>query len=134
MNSPSIFKDKKRLMIEAKALATFIDSKFRSTLSSQNVTIDPALSRKFLEREGNQAGLTTLESTENYFKTFNINPTSKPSVYNTENETPSGWRKQAKAARNAGNTTLAEGYEKKANELEAILKKSRDESSKRLGQ
>jgi hypothetical protein len=137
MNSPNVFKDKKRLLVEAKALAAFIDSKFRSTLSSQNITIDPSLSRKFLEREGNSAGLATLEKTENFFKTFGINPTAKARVYNTDNETPSGWRKLAAKARAAGgkdSNKLAEGFEKQASELEAQLKASEAEARKRLGQ
>jgi len=133
MNSPNIFKDKKRLLIEAKALAKFIDSKFRSTLSSQNVTIDPALSRKFLEREGNQAGLNILEKTENFFKMFSINPTAKPSAYNLDNNTVSGWRKQAAANRKVGNEKGAKLADEQANKLETELKASEADARKRLG-
>ena len=133
MNSPNVFKDKKRLLIEAKSLAKFIDSKFRSTLSSQNVTVDPVLSRKFLEREGNQAGLNTLEKTENFFKTFSINPSAKPSAYNLDNNTVSGWRKQAAANRKVGNEAGAKLADEQANKLETELKASEADARKRLG-
>ena len=128
INTPNVFADKEYLLAQTKKLASFIDSKFRAGLAPQGVRVDLDTSEKFLRREGDDIGLAQLERTKAFYTGYSIDPTKVTRV-NRGNETldPAAMRKEASAARAAGNEPLA-------NRLEQIIKenqKSKDEAAKK---
>ncbi|CAB5238156.1 hypothetical protein UFOVP144_5 [uncultured Caudovirales phage] len=132
INSLNPIKDKTQLLAKTKALASFIDGKYRATLSTYGVKIDLDTSRKFLEREGQTQDLEVLDKSQQYYKMFNLDYRSKPKTIDTSMETPSGYLKLAEGAEKVGNTELAKGYRERAKLLKDELTKSRDEATKRL--
>ncbi|CAB4139402.1 hypothetical protein UFOVP340_35 [uncultured Caudovirales phage] len=77
INSPSVFKDKDKMLAQTRTLAKFIDSKFRSTLAANGVRLDMDTSKAFLKREdvnGSSAdALDMLEKAEKgYYNAFGI--------------------------------------------------------------
>jgi len=132
INSLTPLRDKAQLQAQTKALASFIDGKYRATLSSYGVKIDLDTSRKFLEREGQTQDLETLDKAQNYYKMFNLDYRSKPTTIDTSKNTPSGYLKLAEGAEKVGNYDLARQYKAEAENLKSELTKSRNEATARL--
>ena len=103
INSINPLKDKALFLAQTKALATFLDSKYKSELASYGVRFDTGVAREFLKREGDTAGLKQLAKTEEYIKTFGIDqPSSVASPDYVQN-----MRNAISNATAAGNTSGA---------------------------
>jgi hypothetical protein len=128
INTPNPFANKDFLKAQTKKLASFIDSKFRSTLASNGVRLDLDTSEKFLKREdingSNSAGLDNLQKAKDYYKAFNISTTKteKPSRPN-EILDVANVRTQIEKAREAGNERLVKV-------LEQMLKENAEDKAK----
>lgn len=72
INSLNPLKDRDLMIAQTRALAQFMDSKFRSELAGSGIRFDTTTAREFLTREGDKAGLQQLEKTEQYVRTFGI--------------------------------------------------------------
>jgi hypothetical protein len=106
INSPNVLKDKNLFREQTKALADFIDRKYRSTLSAYNMRFDPNTSREFLQREGRTAELKQLERTEQYVRTFGIDSGNTKEIKAPE-DMPALYEQKAEMADKAGNKGLA---------------------------
>jgi hypothetical protein len=128
INTPNPFANKDFLKAQTKKLASFIDSKFRSTLAANGVRLDLDTSEKFLKREdingSNSAGLDNLQKAKDYYKAFNISTTKteKPSRPN-EILDVANVRTQIEKAREAGNERLVKV-------LEQMLKENAEDKAK----
>lgn len=113
INSPNVLRDKALFRQQTKALADFIDRKYRSTLAAYNMRFDPATSREFLQREGRTAELKQLEKTEQYVRTFGIDAGNTKEIKAPE-DMPALYDQKADAAEKAGNLPLAKQLRDKA--------------------
>lgn len=103
INSLNPLKDRDLMIAQTRALAQFMDSKFRAELAGFGVRFDTTTARQFLTREGDKAGLQQLEKTEQYVRTFGIDQAPIAT-------TPDYSQKMLRAIENAkaaGNTELA---------------------------
>jgi hypothetical protein len=136
INSAHIAKDKDLFKAQTQALARFIDQKYRSTLAANDITFDTATSRKYLEREGDKAGLEQLSKAEQYVRVFNIDTKDNkapvidtkdlPSEYDriADNFEKLGQDKQAKIYRKQAEQAR-QRYEDAAKEAEANVNRTR---------
>jgi len=102
INSLNPLKDRDLMISQTRALAQFMDSKFRAELAGFGVRFDTTTAREFLAREGDKAGLKQLEKTEQYVRTFGIDQAPIAT-------TPDYSQKMLRAIENAkaaGNTEL----------------------------
>lgn len=118
INTANPFANKDYLREQTKKLAVFIDQKFRAGLNAQGVRLDLEKSEAFLKREGDQAGLATLEQSKQFYKAYGINP-NKTTVATRDTSAldPTALRERADAARAAGNEPLALELEKDIDKL-----------------
>jgi hypothetical protein len=120
INSAHVMKDKALLLAQTKALATFIDQKYRSTLAGKDIRFDIDTAKKFLTREEDTAGLAQLKKTEQYVNAFGINTKDSSEPVVPEVDLPSKFEELAKrfeAAGGAEGRKQAEVYRKKAAEV-----------------
>lgn len=120
INSAHVMKDKALLQAQTKALATFIDQKYRSTLAGKDIRFDIDTAKKFLTREEDTAGLAQLKKTEQYVNAFGINTKDSSEPVVPEVDLPSKFEELAKrfeAAGGAEGRKQAEVYRKKAAEV-----------------
>ena len=128
INSPNAFANKDYQLAQTKKLASFIDSKFRSTLAAKGVRLDLKTSEAFLKREdidgSNAPALESLEDAKTYYQAFGINTakTEKPSKPN-EILDVAAVRSQIEKAREANNERLV-------NVLEKMLKDNAEDKAK----
>lgn len=101
INSAHVKKDKALMVEQTKALAKFIDSKYRAELTGYGVRVDTKTAREFLTREGDQAGLEQLAKTEQYMRTFGLGSGGTASSRPDYIETLIAVRDKADAAGNA---------------------------------
>lgn len=136
INSAHVKKDKDLFKAQTQALARFIDQKYRASLAGNEISFDTATARKFLEREGDTAGLEQLSKAEQYVRVFGIDTKDNkapeidtkdlPSEYDriADNFEKLGQDKQAKIYRKQAEQAR-QRYEDAAKEAEANVTRTR---------
>jgi hypothetical protein len=142
INTANPFANKDFLKAQTKKLASFIDSKFRSTLAANGVTLDMKTSKEFLKREdingSNAPALDNLEKAEKYYTAFGLDTTktTNPGRPNAILDV-AGIRTQIETARKAGNERLVRILENTLKENAAdkakAAKKAAEEAARARG-